>query len=102
MTTNNISIEVLTDMLHKTIEEKDIQKTLMLVTKLKEMVRSDAEAVKWISEPANLTKLQASLVENLEIPHKLMLIKGRIPHKQRRAMLFMEAMEAAVRKVING
>jgi len=100
--TNNISVEVLTTMLYKTIEEKDIQKTLMLVTKLKEMVKADAEAVKWISEPANLTKLQAALVEHLDVPQKLMLIKGRVPHRQRRATLFMEAMEAAVRKVING
>lgn len=89
-------------MLHRTIEEKDIQKTLMLVTTLKDMVRVDAEAVKWISEPANLNKLQSSLTDHLGVPQKLMMVKGRIPHKQRRAMLFMEAMEAAVRKVING
>ena len=99
---SNISIGVLITMLHQTIVEKDIQKTLMLVTTLKEMVRNDAEAVKWISEPTNLNQLQAALTDNLGVPQKLMMVKGRIPHKQRRAMLFMEAMEAAVRKVING
>jgi 2-phospho-L-lactate guanylyltransferase (CobY/MobA/RfbA family) len=99
---SDISVDVLTTMLFDTIEAKDINKTLMLVVHLKEKIKSDAVAVKWLSEPANLKRLHDALIEHLDIPQKVMLIKGRFPHRQQRALLFIEAIEGGIRKVING
>lgn len=95
-----ISIEAVTKLLFEAIEAKDKVKTLGLVLQLKEQVRSDPVAVKWIADPTNLKKIHDALVEHLDVPPKAMMIKHRIPHRQRRALLFVEGIENGVRRII--
>lgn len=87
-------------MLYETIEQQDKLKTLTLVMQLKEQMRSDPEAVKWVADPVNLKELHEKLTLHLGVPSKAMMIKNRIPHRQRRAFTFIEAVENGVRRVL--
>ena len=40
------------------------------------------------------------LVEHLAVPQKVMRVKDRSEHRQRRAYMFVEAMEHGVRRVL--
>lgn len=97
---NGISIETVSDMLNEAIKDKDAHKTLLIVLQLKEMIRTDPVAVKWVVDPTNIKNLHDSLIENLEVPAKMMMLKGRIPHRQKRAHLFVDAIENGIRKVL--
>lgn len=96
----NISIEVIIAKLNEAIADKDGVRTLGFILKLKDAVRTDPKAVKWIADPSNLQALHTSLTENLGVPAKAMLLKNRIDNRQKRAHLFVEAIENGVRRTI--
>lgn len=95
-----ISIETITKKLFEAIEEKNAHRTLAFVLELKESVRTDPVAVKWIADPTNLKRVHDALVEHLDVPPKAMMIKNRIPHRQRRALMFVEGIENGVRRIV--
>jgi len=97
---NGISIETVSEMLYEAIDNKDASRALLIVLQLKEMVRTDPVAVKWIVDPTNIKKLHDNLSEKLEVPSKMMMIRNRIPHRQKRAHLFVQAIENGIRKVL--
>ncbi len=86
----------------KIFETKDVQKSYQKIIEYRESMKDPnlgADYVLWISEPANLSKLHASLTENLEIPQKVMAIRRALMSRTQRAMLLTQAMELAVKKV---
>jgi len=96
-----VSIETLMDLLEDAVHEHDRLKTLALVLELKEIIKTDPVAVKWITEPANIKHIHEMLVDNLDVPAASMLVKNRVPHRQRRALLFVEGIINGVRRVVN-
>lgn len=95
-----ISIETFSTMFDEAIENKDGERTLLLVLELKELVRNDPLAIKWITEPTNINHIHEQLVEHLEVPQKAMRLRNPIPNRQRRAWLFVEALENGIRRVV--
>ena len=99
--TTGISVETIVSMLNKAILDKDAVRALAIVIQLKEAMRIDPIAVKWITDPANLKSFHENLNEHLGVPQKMMMIRNRIPHRQKRAHLFAMAIENGIRKVIS-
>ena len=93
-------IEVFENMLFESIRNKDAEKTYLLIEELKNKVKKDPEVVKWIVDPATLKKIHTELVEYLDVPLKAMLIKNRVPHRQRRAVLFVEGISNGLKRVL--
>jgi len=85
-----------------TIKSKDVQKSYTQVQQLKENMRDatvGADYVTWISEPANLTKMHKALAEDLMVPPRAMAIKRVLMSRAQRAMLLVQAMEIAIKRV---
>lgn len=97
----NISIETLISLLEKSAKDNDKVKVLALIGELKTLVKTDAVAVKWLADPTNLKYTQDLLIEHLGVGQKLLMVKGRIPHRQRRVLMFVQAMENGVKRVLN-
>lgn len=86
----------------KTFETKDVLNSYTQIQEYRECMRDPtvgADYVMWVSEPINLSKLHASLTENLEIPQKVMAIRRALMTRTQRAALLTQAMEMAVKKV---
>ena len=101
MSMTDVSIATVSELLEATILKKDLVKTLAIVLELKEKLRGDPVAVKWITEPSNIKNLQEMLTEHLEIPAKLMMLKNKMPNRQKRAHMFVQAMENGLRRVLD-
>ena len=97
----NIDIEVISDMITTTANEADVKKLYRLVVKLREAVERDPAAVKWIVEPRNIKTIHDSLVNGIGISPKSLMIKGRVPNRQRRAIMMVHAIERSVKKVLD-
>lgn len=99
---SNINFDLLIESLYTALDDKDGVRVLGYVSILKGMAAEDPVVVKWIVTPKNLTKLQERLVESLGVTQRAMRVKERIQHRQRRAILFVTAMEHAIRRTVNG
>lgn len=90
------------ELLLESIKSKDALKSLAQVQQFKEGMR-DATAgtdyVVWITEPVNLTRIHKALAEDLNIPPRALIIKRVAMSRTKKAVLFMQAMESAIRKV---
>lgn len=62
---------------------------------------SGAHLVGWVSIPANLMELQSKMEQFQGVPRKLMSIKRTNATRVRRALLMVQAMELALKKVHN-
>jgi hypothetical protein len=62
-------------------------------------VEIGASLVAWITEPANLTLVQRALIDDLEIPPRLLAIKRMNMSRTQKAVLLTHAMELAIKKV---
>lgn len=88
----------------KTIDSKDPGCALLKIEEFKKNMKDPtigAEYVAWISEPSNLTKLHNSLIDNLQIPPRLLSIKRAQMPRARKVALLVQAMELAIRRVHN-
>lgn len=97
---SNINLELLLTNLYAALDKKDGVRSLGYISILKGMAGEDPVVVKWIVNPGNLTALQEKIVEALEVPQRTMRVKERIQHRQRRAILFVTAMEHAIRRTL--
>lgn len=102
MTTNTVSIEIISKMLNEAIVAKDKIRVLTIVKMLSETIRKDPVAVKWFVAPSNLTGIHDLLVEHMDISPKMLMIKNRESNRQRRAFLMVQAMENAIKRAIDG
>ena len=86
----------------ETIKSKDVQKSIAQVQQFKECMRDTtvgADYVTWISEPANLTRVHQALAEDLGVPPRAMAIKRVLMSRTQKAVLLVQAMEIAIKKV---
>lgn len=82
------------------ILSKDAQATVQALEKLLNTVKSDSEAVKEITEPAVISSLHQQLIAAFDVPPRSMLLKARVPARVRRAILFVQAMQNGMRRVV--
>lgn len=99
---SNINLDLLIEHLYSALDNKDGVRALGYVSILKGMASEDPVVVKWIVTPENLTSLQEKIVESLGVTQRAMRVKERIEHRQRRAILFVTAMEHAIRRTLSG
>ena len=88
----------------ETIKSKDALKTITQVRQFKESMKDPtvgAGYVMWISEPVNLTRVHNALAEDLGVPPRAMAIKRVLMSRTQRAVLLVQAMEIAVKRVHN-
>jgi len=84
------------------INSKDAQKSITTIQQFKENMKDmtvGADYVRWISEPVNLTRVHKALAEDLDVPPRAMAIKKVQMSRTQRAILLVQAMEIAVRRV---
>jgi len=84
------------------IKSKDAQKFITQVQQYKEGMRDTtvgADYVVWISEPVNLTKVHKALAEDLGVPPRALAIKRRLMSRTQKAVLLLQAMEIATKRV---
>ena len=84
------------------INSKDVQKSYTLVQQFREKMKDvtvGIDYVTWISEPVNLTKVHKALAEDLDVPPRAMAIKRMQMSRTQRAMLLVQAMEGAIKRV---
>lgn len=89
----------ITDRLYASIESGNFSATLDTLKELEELVMHDVEHINWITDPVNITGLHQSLITNMEIPHRLLLLKNRVANKHRRAIMFVKIMHNAVSRI---
>jgi hypothetical protein len=90
------------EMLLEAIRRKDVQDTITKIQQFKEGMRDTtvgADYVAWISEPANLTRVHKALAEDLGVPPRAMAIKRMQMTRTQKAVLLVQAMEIAIKKV---
>lgn len=90
------------DILLGAIARKDARETYALVQQYKEYMRDPTvgtDYVTWISEPVNLTKVHKALADDLDVPPRAMAIKRLLMSRTQRAMLLIQAMELAIKRV---
>jgi len=102
--TNPILLIDAVEILLKTIKSKDAQESLTKVQQFRESMRDTtvgADYVRWITEPANLTRVHKALAEDLNVPPKLLSIKRGIISRTQKAVLLTQAMEIAIKRTHN-
>ena len=84
------------------IKSKDVQQSVSKIQQYIELMKDvtvGTDYVMWISEPVNLTRVHKALADDLGVPPRAMAIKRVLMSRTQRAMLLMQAMEIAVKKV---
>ena len=102
MTNSTMTATDFGEALIQTINSKDALKSVTQVQQFKENMRDatvGADYVLWISEPANLTRVKTALAEDLGVPPRAMLIKRILMSRTQRAVLLIQAMEIAIKRV---
>ena len=88
----------LVETLKSSIESNDKEGVILVLDKLEEQVaqKNNAELVKWVTEPQNITELHRMLIEHMNVIPRAMMLKTRVPNRYRRAFLFIKAMKNGV------
>lgn len=84
------------------ISSKNAQESITQVQQFKENMRDitvGADHVLWITEPANLTKVHKALAEDLDVPSRLLTIRRIQMNRTQRAVLLVQCIEMAIKKV---
>lgn len=88
----------------KAIDSKDAKKSVELIQEFREMMRNvdqGAEYVAWVTEPVNLKRMQSSIIDNLGVPARAMAIRRLLMSRTQKAVLLIQAMEIAIKRVHN-
>lgn len=86
------------------IKSKDVQLAYTQVQQFRDKMKDvtvGADYVLWITEPANLTLVHKALADDLQVPPKLLAIKRIAMSRTQKAVLLLQAIEMAVKKVHN-
>jgi hypothetical protein len=86
----------------ESIKSKDASKFVTEVQQYREGMKDTtvgSDFVLWISEPANLTKVKEALAEDLGVPPRALMIKRLAMSRTQKAVLLLQAMEIAVKRV---
>jgi hypothetical protein len=88
----------------ESINSKDAHLALSQVQQFKENMRNTtvgADYVMWITEPVNLTSVHKALAEDLNVPPRLLAIRRSSMNRTQKAVLLVQAIELAVKRVHN-
>lgn len=85
------------DTLKESILSKDKMKTEEVLTSMLEELNSNKDLVGIVTMPEVIAELHTLLIENLGVHPRSMLLKARVPNRNRRASLFVQAMLNGVR-----
>jgi hypothetical protein len=88
----------------ESIKSKDAQQALTQVQQFRDNMRNvtvGADYVMWITEPVNLTSVHKALAEDLNVPPRLLAIRRAAMNRTQKAVLLVQAIEMAVKKVHN-
>lgn len=88
----------------ESINSKDAQQALSQVQQFRDKMRDvtvGADYVMWITEPVNLTSVHKALAEDLGVPPRLLAIKRAAMNRTQKAVLLIQAIELAVKRVHN-
>ena len=92
--------EEVMDRLFVAISDKNVKQAREIVdSELAQMVIDDRETINWIAQPVNLTKLHNELMEHLEIPRKMLMLRNRVPSTHRRSVMFVKAISNALKRL---
>lgn len=86
----------------ETIKSKDALKSMTTIQQFRDSMKDatvGGDYVTWISEPVNLTRVHQALAEDLGVPPRAMAIKRVLMSRTQRAVLLVQAMELAVKRV---
>jgi hypothetical protein len=81
------------------IKSKNPQEVYNKLKQLNDKILSDKFVGYWLVTPAVITNIHALLMEYLDIPDRLLLLRNRVPNPHRRAIMFNTIMIAALKKV---
>lgn len=95
-------IEDLMERIFASIETDDIKLTRILVDELYELVLHDRESIGWILQPVNITKLHNAIMEQYDIPRKMLMLRNRVPSAHRRAVMFIKAIANGLKRADEG
>lgn len=84
------------DILKEVIENGNKEQIMLVLENMENNLNDDL--VLEITRPDVITKLHAMLIEHIEVNPRAMKLKGRVPGRKRRALLFIRAMKNAVSK----
>lgn len=90
------------ELLLETIKSKDVLETVAQIQQFKASMRDvavGADYVLWISEPVNLTRVHKALAEDLNVPPRALAIRRVLMSRTQKAVLLVQAMEIAVKRV---
>jgi len=88
------------DDLKAAIRSGDKDKTRELLASLQEEISlGHSDLIAEITTPAVITELHSLLNENLGVPPRAMMVKGRVTSRRSRAALFCKAMRSGVERV---
>lgn len=76
--------------------------SLTEVQQFKEKMRDatvGTDFVLWITEPVNLTSVHKALADDLNVPPRLLVIRRMAMSRTQRAVLLVQAIENAIKKV---
>lgn len=99
--TNKLTASEFGEALMLTINSKDANKTVAEIQEFNQNMRDPligADYVLWISEPANLTRIQKAIAEELGVHPRAMMIKRVLMSRTQRAVLLIQAMEIAIKR----
>lgn len=86
------------------INSKDAQQALSQVQQFRDNMKNatvGADYVMWITEPVNLTKVHKALADDLGVPPRLLAIKRAAMNRTQKAVLLVQAIETAIKRVHN-
>ena len=84
------------------ISSKNALEAITQVQQFKENMKDitvGADHVMWITEPANLTRVHKALAEDLDVPSRLLAIRRIQMNRTQRAVLLVQSIEMAIKKV---
>lgn len=94
------NIESLMNRIFAAIDERDVKKVRQLVDdELSQLVLNDRETINWIAQPVNLTKLHNELMNKLEVPRNLLMLRNRVPSTHRRSVMFVKAISNGLKRI---
>lgn len=84
------------------IRSKDAQQSVSKVQQFRESMKDPTvgvDYVSWITEPVNLTLVHKAIAEDLGVPPRAMAIRRVLMSRTQKAMLLVQAMETAIKRV---